>query len=133
MNFRGLNLKTEAFKMLRFGMVGGTATTTYILLVILLSKVTDLHPIVINTLSYMTGFMISVTGHSLFTFRLTSGFRQAAGKFLVVSITSMLFSNTILFFSLKFFSVPVAQALAISVIPGYSFTLSRFWAFKGQT
>ncbi len=56
-------LKTESFRAFRFGMVGGLSTLTYISLVIELSQFTNLHPIAINTLAYVTGFTIFATGH----------------------------------------------------------------------
>jgi len=125
-----IKIKTEIFRAVRFGMVGGLSTLTYITMVIALSKLTSLDPIAINTLAYVTGFTISATGHSLFSFRLKSGYQQAVAKFFIVSMSGMLFSNAVIFIALKYFDVPIAQALGVAVVPAYSFTLSRLWAFR---
>ncbi len=125
-----MKVKTEFFRAFRYGIVGAISSTTYVTLVVLQSKFTDLHPVVINTIAYALAFCVSATGHSLFSFRLQDGYKEAVSKFFLVSLSALILSNTVLAVSLNYFPRPIAQALGVVFIPGYSFTLSRLWAFK---
>jgi len=125
-----MKVKTEFFRAFRYGIVGGISSATYVTLVVLQTKFTELHPVAINTIAYALAFCVSATGHSLFSFRLQDGYKEAVGKFFIVSLSALILSNTVIAVSLNYVPQTVAQILGVIFIPGYSFTLSRLWAFK---
>jgi len=124
------DIRKEIDKMIRFGIVGLLATFVHVGMVVWLSTTTALHPVVINTIAFFTAFTVSVTGHTFYSFKITDGKMKAAMKFLLASLSSVALSNVVLAICMKFLPVPVAQGIAIVVIPAYTFILSRFWAFK---
>lgn len=120
------------WQIVRFGLVGGLATLVHIIVVVCLSMVSALTPIVINTLAFLTAFLVSGIGHAFFTFRKTKNRTQSILKFFVIAVGALLLSNLTLFLALKFYDVNIAKAVAIIVAPLTSFWAAKLWAFRGD-
>ena len=118
--------------ILRFGIVGVLATLTHICVVVGLSFTTSLHPVTMNSLAFCLAFLVSAYGHMRFTFHFKGDRFPALVKFFIVALISLAISNFALYGFVKssLVKVSIAQAIAIFIVPVFSFVASKFWAFS---
>jgi putative flippase GtrA len=116
----------------RFLAVGGIATLTHLTVALSLIHLLIMHPMVANTLAFLTAFGLSFAGNYYWTFGEPGNLRATMHRFLLVS-SSAFAVNTILLAALisTGWLTPLdATLLAALVIPALTFTASRWWAFR---
>lgn len=120
-------------QLIRYGIVGGTAFCTQYLVVILLVHFFKLNPLTANIFGFGCGFIVSFTGHRLWTFQKHT--RQTHKLFLHYSLLSLinLALNQTLYFiflhKLHFHyatALPIVIALATSIV----FCINKLWVFR---
>ncbi|MCY4177934.1 MAG: GtrA family protein [Endozoicomonadaceae bacterium] len=120
-------------QILCFGLVGALAALVNMLLVwCLVAKVFYLHPLQANIFAFFVAFWISYMGHSRFTFNEKQHkISHTAPKFFLVAITSFALNEILYFIVLHFTPIPYLWALllVLSIVPAFTFILSRYWAF----
>jgi putative flippase GtrA len=91
-----------------------------------------LAPLVANIVGYSCAVSVSYLGNALLTFR-TGAFRRAQFvRFLAVSLSAFCLNQSIVFLGVHRLGRPFPQALVVAVVvaAGFSFLLSKFWAFR---
>lgn len=116
----------------RFAIVGLAATATHFLVAFLLIQTTPLSALIANTLAFLIAFIVSASGHILFTFRVESGRSVAVMRWFITSVGALLVSNFILYALIDRANWPGigALAVAVAIVPPTSFVFSRLWAFR---
>lgn len=123
-------MRKTLFQVIRFGVVGVIATTTYFLMGQGLNYTTTLNALQIHVVAFAVSIIISYLGHAHFTFGISG--RQPMIRFVVISV--------VLFCASSGLTVMLSDRLGISnawivtvitiVYPVCSFLLHRFWTFK---
>lgn len=121
-------------QIVRFALVGGLATLTHAGLAAVLTLTLSWPQVTINTIAFLIAFCVSGIGHSIYTFKLSKGRKSAILRWFIVSLLGLIFGNLIIFSTMTGLNAPrwLAQALAIAIVPIWSFSASRLWAFKEQ-
>lgn len=130
--FPNINFLYEALIASRFGLVGLLSTAVHIAIFWALLTITDITPILANTLAFLTAFNISFGAHYLWTFRSPGSPGRAIFRFFVIAISAFL-ANTLLlaFLIYKNYFPPVTSAIiSASAVSVASFLASRLWGFK---
>jgi len=83
-----LKLRSEIFRVLRFGMVGAAATLTHSAVYLLIVTLTAIAPGIANVLAYFCALGVSLFGHSRVTFRVAVSYVRAA-KIVAVSLLGL--------------------------------------------
>lgn len=119
-------------RILRFGLVGIAATSSYLLLMnMLLRPFLAQHAAIGNSLALGTSVAISYVGHKAFTFRSTNPVHQDLPRFLIstaiaVAACSLLFSVMVR----QDFGVTTSSVCVAALYPLLSFVLHSFWTFR---
>ncbi len=119
----------EAF---RFGLVGLVATAVHIGVGLILLR-TGLHPLLANTLGFVTALSVSLAGHHWFTFESVAPFVRTAPRYAAVALLGFGF-NTLVLASLVRVLPPryEAAALVVAVLltPLATFLAARLFAYR---
>ena len=116
----------------RFGLVGLLATVVHIAIVWVLLALTNIVPVLANTLAFMVAFCISFVGNYLWTFRSPGSPRRAILRFFVIATSAFIANTLVLAFLVRkgWFSPAVSAVLSASLVPVISFFASRLWGFE---
>ena len=120
-------------QLLRFGMIGITATLVNFLVVVLLVELVKLHPLSANVFAFMTAFSVSYLGHQYWTFHdYEVNHKKAFRRFFTLSILSFAANEGLFFILLNTFHVyyTIALCLVLLVVPPVTFILNRCWVFR---
>jgi putative flippase GtrA len=122
----------EVFLVAKFGLVGLLATAIHMLIVWLVLREQWAPPWLANTLAFLAAFGISFAGNYRWTFGAPEGRGRAFRRFLLVSLLAFGLNSLVLAMLLRAALLSdLASALWAAVtVPFFSFTLSRFWAFR---
>jgi len=134
-------MKSNAKEVLQslcwFAIVGFSAMGVHFLAVTQLFIPLGLPPLIANTGGFLIAFIVSFFGHHHFTFRSEKalGVRpmlQSAQRFFIVAITSFLLNQVIFYLLLKYstLSLDVALAITLIVVAIATYITSKLWAFK---
>jgi len=130
-------------QVLRFGVVGLSATLIHVAVFLLLTGVqfsegSRLDPQVANLLAWMSAFVVSFLGHYHWTFAglQDPGSRstyQTLLRFLVVSLLGLGLNSGLVLLVVDVLGRPpvVAAVFMATLTPAVSFVISRYWAFRG--
>ncbi|MGD8911928.1 MAG: GtrA family protein [Candidatus Thiodiazotropha sp.] len=114
-----------------FGVVGISATLTNYLIAVLCYEYVGLNIYASQLVGYCLAVMVSLFGHSKFTFntQLTTGVFL---RFITVSLTTLALSEVLLHFLETSFSLSHRVSLMVVVIfiPVITFFLSKLWVFS---
>lgn len=123
-------MRETILQLVRFGIVGISATITYFCTGMALSYLTALHPLVVHVLAFLISLAVSYLGHAHFTF-------GVAGTRYVIRyaiITGVLFAASSLLTVIQTQIFSLSSSLNVTIItfiyPIFSFLLHRFWTFK---
>lgn len=120
--------RTQLGEIVRFGLVGATATVLQYVIYVVVSK--WLHPTVANTVGYVISFVFNYIASTKFTFRVKSSARRGAG-FALSHVVNYLLQTTCLTF---FLWVGVPNALAplpmFAICVPVNFLLVRYFLKK---
>jgi len=119
-------------QLVKFGLVGLLATIVHGLIALTLIRF-NFSPLIANPIGFLVAFQVSYFGHSRWSFRSNTPRRLShQGKFFFVSISGLLCSQGLLYGLLKLtvLSESVSLIIALGISAGFTFLLSRQWAFR---
>lgn len=118
--------------LLRFVIVGGLSTLTYLLVSIGLVKAAGARPSIASILAILCGFVVSYVGHHQFTFRMTGRHAVHLPRFGAMQATIFFVLGSLSTFILEHhLADPTLTSLGIAAVwPPISFVVSRLWVFK---
>ncbi|HLD17329.1 MAG TPA: GtrA family protein [Coxiellaceae bacterium] len=128
-----LKHKPFIFQVMRFGIIGLSATTVQFLSVVGLVEWLSFNPLVANASAFIGSTTISYLGHRQWTFHQTEEHhRHAIPKFLLTALTNLgvmelLYSLLLYHYHLHY--IP-ALFIVVCISAGFNFTVSKFWTFK---
>ena len=130
--FPNVDFLREILTAGRFGLVGLLATVVHIAIVWVLLALTNITPVLANTLAFMVAFSISFVGNYLWTFRSPGSPRRAILRFFVIAASAFIANTLVLAFLVGkgWFSPVVSAILSASLVPAVSFFASRLWGFE---
>lgn len=122
----------EVITASKFAMVGLAATGIHVLMVWLLMDIFSLPPFFANTTAFLTAFGFSYMGHYHWSFKTQPRQGNSFKRFMLIAGSAFLLNTVLLAYMLEkaYFSEMVSVMVSIFIIPLYTFTGSRFWAFK---
>ena len=126
------SLFAHAYRILRFGLVGGLATLTYLAVSIGAVQLLDVRPSIASIAAIACGFVVSYTGHHQFTFRLTGRHHVHLPRFGVMQTTIFVVLGGLSTYLLEH---KVADPTLVSILvavswPLISFVVAQLWVFK---
>jgi putative flippase GtrA len=114
-----------------FGVVGISATLTNYFIAVLAFEYVGLNIYTSQFVGYIFAVTVSLFGHSKLTFQtqLTS---SVFTRFMVVSLTTLVFSEILLLFieRLLVLSHRISLLIVVIIIPVITFLLSKLWVFR---
>lgn len=124
----------EIAAIVRFGLVGVTATLAY-LGASLLFLDRGMNPRLANLAAFGVGTVTSYLGHYFFTYRSGDSHLKLGTRFFLVTAALVGMGAVLHHFALVFGATPRLAALFVTVAyPPLSFGLNHFWAFaRGAT
>ncbi|MGN0901794.1 MAG: GtrA family protein, partial [Succinivibrio sp.] len=130
MKVHDLMSKGSIFEIMRFGMVGGLATLTDLVLCYVLISFTALEGMenVVNTIAFLAAFWVSFFGHRYFTFKKKGN----PIKFFVLAVTTLILRNIIVAFMVFVLDVRGMTALftAIVAVTVITYVIAKFRIFN---
>ena len=113
-----------------FALVGIAATLTHYCVALLLTKTEVLSVYWANLAGYLTAVCVSYFGHGHLTFKVELN-HAILKKFVIVSISTFLASEGILFALENYLQLKheISLAVVVVTIPFISFVLNKFWVF----
>lgn len=123
--------ESEFDLLMRYLLVGGSATAVHAAVSITLLLTSALSPLYGHIAGFLAGFLVSALGHAIYTFRLKRGHGPAIIRFFVVALIALAASEAALAVLIGHWGLaPLkAQLAAIAISVTCSFTLARLWAF----
>lgn len=123
---------TELMRIVRFGLVGVSATVAHLGTWTLLVELWALNSVLASTLGVCVSFWISYFGHQMFSFGVERDHRAYLVRFLIGSAIAFALNISIVSANTYLLHWPyqVAQATLAVVIPATSYVLGRFWIFR---
>ncbi|MBK5937893.1 GtrA family protein [Halochromatium roseum] len=121
----------EFWRIVQFGIVGVSATTTHILVALVLIRHAGMLPLIANTLAYLSAFWISFAGNYLWTFKANTPVWDSMARFFFISGMAFIINTLLLGVLLWGGMQPQWAALSAAVVvPPVSYLASRYWAFR---
>ncbi|MFN6925681.1 MAG: GtrA family protein [Tabrizicola sp.] len=120
-------------QVIRFGVVGGAATLTHVLVAMAAEEVLSVPDQAANLSGFLVAVLVSYGGHARLTFGapLRSG-RQFL-RFLVQALAGLGASSlTVWAVTSAGFGFPIAMAAVAVVVPTVSYLAMRFWVFADR-
>ncbi|MFT4301245.1 MAG: GtrA family protein [Desulfovibrio sp.] len=126
-------------RWIRFGMVGGAATLTYVLLGLLFVNLWGMHVLMGNALAYALSFIVSYLGQSLWTFGTAS---SASGlshwtrlaRFAAAQALGLGLNSAIIWLLMRLsLTYEVAMPVAVLLVPVMVYLLCKYWVFRQNT
>lgn len=124
-----MSLHSKQF--VRFLIAGGAATITYYALAMLLDCFTTFSVMLINTIAYGIGFIVSYAGQKYWTFKNHSSHRETLPLFFAVAAGGFLLNSLIVWVGIHFgLHYAIAALLAIVAVTIISYFFQRYVVFK---
>ena len=117
--------------MLRFGIVGISATIVYYAVAIIASKF-GLVAAIANLVGFGAGALTSFVGHFHYTFKKSDNHFRYLIRFIIVTFFGYVLSNIIIFIALDVSQAPfwLAMLIVVLILPPASWLCNRYWAFN---
>lgn len=127
---RTRKIRSEAGKVVRFGLVGLTATLIH-LAVAQIALLAGMPPEMANANGFVVAFLAGLVGHYRFTFPGTGSFGRAFWRYGVIALAGFAVNNVVLFGleASGWVSAQVSLTVAVLIVPVGTFFLSRLWGF----
>lgn len=121
----------EFWRVVRFLIVGGTATGVYIAVAMVVVEFGHFSPVLGAVIGYCASFLVSYVGHLRFTFAVSGRYRDYVLKATVSSLASFFISTFAMWLATKMLMIDYRVALvAIAIIiPICNYLINRFWVF----
>lgn len=122
----------ELLRILRFGVVGGAATTTHFLTALGLAATASVPLVAANALAFLSAFGVSLFGHHYWTFRSHHPLLQTLPRFGMIALGGFLASTLLLsgVIAADLGGDMVKLAMAALIVPAVTYVLSRCWVFR---
>lgn len=114
-----------------FGVVGVFATVTHYICALMAHEQVHLNLYAANLVGYLCAVAVSFIGHSLLTFNV--GLKlKFLGPFVLVSVSTFLFSECILWILEKSIQLDhrISIGIVVVTIPVISYILNKCWVYK---
>ncbi len=117
--------------MLRFGIVGVSATIIYYIVALIASKF-GLVAVMANLVGYGAGVATSFVGHFHYTFKKRDNHVRYLIRFIVVTFFGYVLSNVIIFVVMDVNQAPfwLATLIVALTLPPANWICNRYWAFN---
>jgi putative flippase GtrA len=121
-------------QVVRFGVVGVTATATHVGIVLALVETGLLTPFWANVVAFSAALFVSYLGNHKWTFELQGGHRRHFPRFITVAILGLAVNQGIFHVVVGVLQgdYRIALAIVVTVVPAITFVLNRFWAFRSH-
>lgn len=118
-------------QVIRFGLVGLTAASIHFFTVIFVVQLSGIKPLIANFFGFIVAFQMSYWGHRRWTFRQTSAsHRVALPRLLCVQLINFTANESLFYFFLLLnLPYPVALLIVLTVLPIFTFVMSKRWVF----
>lgn len=119
-------------QIMRFGLVGITATTTHLATVLVLVEWSGWSPLWANLLAFSLAVLVSFSGHYHWTFKATTPYSAALPRFFTIALLGLGLNQTIMFSVVSLLGLDYRLGLGavIMVVPAISFMANKLWAFQ---
>jgi putative flippase GtrA len=126
-----MTVRTALAELIRFGLVGGSATLAYLIIAILLDWLLSIDAVYVSFCAYSLAAVISFFGHRYFTF---SRKGRAAGQAIRFVVSTLIgFSVAVLIPVIFHMFAPLVTYVMVAVlVPIMSFLLLKFFVFTGS-
>lgn len=123
-------LRKETFQIMRFGMVGISATLLHLCIALTLNFVFGVSPQAANLIAFSCALIVSFLLHHSFSFRSTRKRAEALPRFFVAAGSGYL-ASAVGLAQLETMSLPTSISLILSacLIPAVSYFVNRYWVF----
>lgn len=119
-------------QFLTFAAIGGLATATHALVALGAHEGLGLAPLSANLAGYCCAVLISYLGNARLTFRKAAMHGPQFARFLTISLVALGLNQLLVLVLTGPLQLPFAVALipVIILVPIFSFTASKIWAFR---
>lgn len=124
-------LITEFARLVRFGIVGVTATLVYTATTFAAVGLLGLAPVRASILGQIAAMGISYFGHSLFSFAVKTDHRTYLWRFLVIAALTFSMNGSVMWFLIHVLGLHYGISVGIVgvLIPLANYVCNRFWVF----
>ncbi|MBD5539253.1 MAG: GtrA family protein [Desulfovibrio sp.] len=120
-----------ARRWMRFCLVGGTATLVYYFSGLFFVSLLGLPVLAGNALAYLTGFVVSYLGQSLWTFQAQGSHRAMLPRFAATQALGLALNSGIIWLLLRAgVMYEVAMCVAIAAVPVAVYFICKLWVFR---
>jgi len=114
-----------------FGCVGLMATAIHYTVALFFIEVAAISTYFANILGYCSAVLVSLFGHSILTYKKKVD-NLVAQRFILVSITTLIASEVILYTLESFFVLNhrISMAFVVLTVPVVTFFLNKFWVYS---
>lgn len=119
-------------QIMRFGLVGITATATHLATILVLVEWSGWSPLWANLLAFSLAVLVSFGGHYHWTFEASTSYSAAFPRFCITALLGLGLNQTIMFSVVSLLGLDYRLGLAavIMVVPCISFMANKLWAFQ---
>lgn len=119
-------------QIMRFGLVGITATATHIIAILIMVEWSNIEPLTANFFAFSMALLISFTGNYHWTFNASDPYTESFPRFFTIALFGMGLNQTIMFIAVSMLNMDYRLGLVavIMVVPAISFMANRKWAFQ---
>lgn len=119
-------------QVMRFGIIGITATLTHVVIVLLLVEGRVLGPLSANIIAFSTALFVTYLGNHKWTFGLSGAHGRHFPRFIVIALLGLALNQSIVYLIVEAlrWDYRIALALVVTVVPAITFLLNRGWAFS---
>lgn len=119
-------------QVVRFAVVGVSATLTHVVLVLVQVESGLLEPLAANVVAFSAALFVTYIGNHKWTFGLAGAHRRHFPRFIVIATLGLALNQAIVYLIVKVlqWDYRISLALVVTVVPAITFTLNRGWAFR---
>lgn len=121
----------DSRQLVRFVLTGGLATISYYIVAMSLDCLSQFPLMLINTIAYGFGFIVSYAGQKYWTFKNNKSHKRTLPLFIVASGVGFLLNSLMVWSGVKLgFSYAISALAAIVTVTAVSYLLQRYIVFK---
>lgn len=133
---RSSPLFSKVARLVRFGIVGVTATLVHFGVVVLLVETRLLsEPLFANLIAFSCAVWVSYHGHNQWTFQHRRRSSRQFLRFLIVTLAALGLNQAILYLATRplGWDYRIGMLLVILLVPLFTYLLARSWVFRTKT
>ncbi len=121
-------------QLMTFVVVGGAATVTHTALALLAQRSLGFPPLAANLVGYISAVLVSYVCNARLTFQRPLMLPVQIVRFLALSVTALALNEALVYVFTGPLGLPFYVALVpvVLVVPLFTFTVSRLWAFAAR-